>query len=60
MLGQSLVRNLGADYLWMAQFRHSLIMYRFMAVILLLKSKTPPILQVTTLICVLIASKHEP
>jgi len=59
MLGQSLIRNLGTEYLWMTEFRHSLITYRFMAVILLLKSKTSPILQVTALIYVLITSKHE-
>jgi hypothetical protein len=58
MLGHSLIRNLGAEYLSMAELRHSLIMYRFMAVMLLLKSKTSPILQVTTLIYALITSKH--
>jgi hypothetical protein len=58
MLGHSLIRNLGAEYLSMAEFRHSLIMYRFMAFMLLLKSKTSPILQVTMLIDVLITSKH--
>jgi hypothetical protein len=58
MLGQSLTRNLDAVYLRMAEFRHNLIMYKFMTFILLLKSKTSHILQVTTLPYVLITSKH--
>ena len=58
MLGQYLIGKLGTEYLWMTEFRHSLIMYRFMAVILVLKSKTFSILQVTALKYVLITSKH--